>query len=213
MAERLLLIRNDGEAVVADRGITDLVNAFGFNLRWTEIPATIGIAPLSKRRHFLERWVENAEYLSTQVGALPGIAAPSVRTGCTHVYYVQPLLFDAAVVGVSRERFVDALCAELPIDEHRDWPMMSSGYVRPLSLQPMYQQPIAVGTSGCPFRCPHTRARSTPVTEEIEDRRMIATEFTRPRRRSRACWAWSGSSRRCTSIGASSRRALGERRG
>jgi perosamine synthetase len=185
-AERLQLIRNHGEAVVADRGITDLVNAFGFNLRLTEIPAAIGIAQLSKLSHLLERRVENADYLSKHVGALPGIAAPTVRTDCTHVYYVQPFLFDAVVVGVSRERFVEAVCAELPTAEDRDWPMMSSGYVTPLYLQPMYQRQIAVGATGCPFRCPHYqgtvdyRKGRCPVTEEIEERRMIATEFMRP---------------------------------
>jgi perosamine synthetase len=50
----------------------------------------------------------------------------------------------------------------------------------------MYQQQIAVGASGCPFRCPHYqgtvdyRKGRCPVTEEIEERRMIATEFVRP---------------------------------
>jgi dTDP-4-amino-4,6-dideoxygalactose transaminase len=185
-AERLQLIRNHGEAVVADRGITDLVNTFGFNLRLTEIPAAIGIAQLSKLQPLLDRRVENAEYLSKHVGALPGITAPRVRPGCTHVYYVQPFLLDAAVVGVSRERFVEAVCAELPTAEDRDWPMMSSGYVTPLYLQPMYQQQIAVGATGCPFRCPHYKGTvdyqkgRCPVTEEIEERRMIATEFMRP---------------------------------
>ena len=185
-AERLQLIRNHGEAVVADRGITDLVNTFGFNLRLTEIPAAIGIAQLSKLQPLLDRRVENAEYLSQHVGALPGITAPRVRPGCTHVYYVQPFLLDAAVVGVSRERFVEAVCAELPTAEDRDWPMMSSGYVTPLYLQPMYQQQIAVGATGCPFRCPHYKGTvdyqkgRCPVTEEIEEQRMIATEFMRP---------------------------------
>ncbi len=184
--ERLQLIRNHGEAVVGDRGITDLVNTFGFNLRMTEIPAAIGIAQLSKLWRLVERRIENAEYLSTRVGGLPGIAAPTVRPGCKHVYYVHPFLFDEAVVGLSRERFVEAVCAELPTAEDRDWPLMSSGYVTPLYLQPMYQQQIALGGSGCPFRCPHYkgtvdyRKGRCPVTERIEERQLIATEFVRP---------------------------------
>src|SRR5262249_61965166 len=63
-AERLQLIRNHGEAVVAGRGITDLVNAFGFNLRLTEIPAAIGIAQLSKLSHLLERRAAKHDILS-----------------------------------------------------------------------------------------------------------------------------------------------------
>ena len=58
--------------------------------------------------------------------------------------------------------------------------------MRPLYLQPMYQQQIAIGPSGCPFRCAHYagkvdyREGLCPVTERIEARHMIVTEFLRP---------------------------------
>jgi len=62
---------------------------------------------------------------------------------------------------------------------------MSSGYVTPLYLQPMYQQQIALRRLGVPFRCPHTRARSLsqgpmPGDRVDRERRMITTEFMRP---------------------------------
>jgi hypothetical protein len=50
----------------------------------------------------------------------------------------------------------------------------------------MYQQQVAIGSSGCPFRCPHYagtvdyRKGLCPVTERIEERHMIVTEFLRP---------------------------------
>jgi perosamine synthetase len=186
LVERVQLIRNHGEAVVGDKGVTDLVNTFGFNLRLSEIAAAIGLAQLGKLPTLLERRQENAEFLSRGLGAIPGLTAPVVRAGCTHVYYVQPFLYDADVVGVSRERFVAAVVAELPTSPDRDWPLLSPGYVRPLYLQPMYQQQIAIGSSGCPFRCPHYagkvdyRKGLCPVTERIEARHMIVTEFLRP---------------------------------
>lgn len=185
-AERLQLIRNHGEAVVADKGVTDLVNAFGFNLRLSEIAAAIGLAQLGKLPGLLARRRENAEFLSRGIGAVPGLRAPVVRAGSTHVYYVQPFLYDAAVIGVSRERFVEAVCAELPTATDRDWPLASAGYVTPIYLQPMYQQQIALGPSGCPFRCPHYqgtvdyRRGLCPVTERIETQQIITTEFMRP---------------------------------
>ena len=185
-AERLQLIRNHGEAVVAEKGVKDLVNAFGFNLRLTEIQAAIGIAQLAKLPRLLKMRLKNADYLSKHIGALPGITAPVVRPGCTHAYYVQSFLFDDAVVGVSRERFVEAVCAELPTAEDRDWPLITNGYGLPLYLQPMYQQQIAIGSTGCPFRCPHYKGTVNygkgicPVTERIEERHLIGTEFMRP---------------------------------
>lgn len=185
-AERLQLIRNHGEAVVAAKGVTDIVNTFGFNLRLTEIQAAIGIAQLSKLPGLLEHRIENATYLSKRIGALPGIKAPVVRPGCTHVYYVQAFRFDADFVATSRELFVKAIRAELPTAEDRDWPLITNGYGAPLYLQPMYQQQIALGASGCPFRCPHYtgtveyRRGLCPVTEWIEERELIGTEFMRP---------------------------------
>jgi len=185
-AERLQLIRNHGEAVVAEKGVTDIVNTFGFNLRLTELQAAIGIAQLAKLPGLLEHRIENADYLSRRIGALPGITAPTVRPNCTHVYYVQSFLFDETKVGVSREQFVEAICAELPTAEDRDWPLISNGYGKPLYLQPMYQQQTALGGSGCPFRCPHYKGTVNyakgicPVTERIEESQLVGTEFMRP---------------------------------
>ena len=43
IAERLQLIRNHAEAVVGDKGVTDLRNMIGYNFRLGEIEAAIGI--------------------------------------------------------------------------------------------------------------------------------------------------------------------------
>ena len=48
LAERLQLIRNHAEAVVGDKGVTDIVNMIGFNFRMGEIEAAIGIEQLKK---------------------------------------------------------------------------------------------------------------------------------------------------------------------
>ena len=184
--ERLQLIRNHGEAVVGSKGVTNIVNTFGFNLRLGEIPAAIGFVQLAKLPRLLEQRIQNADYLSKYIGDLPGIKGPVVYPGCKHVYYVQPFLFDADVVGVSRERFVEAVCAELPTAEDRDWHLAYSGYGTPLYLQPMYQQRIAYGPSGCPFNCPWYKGSTDyqkgvcPVTERIEEKQLIGTEFMRP---------------------------------
>jgi perosamine synthetase len=185
-AERLQLIRNHGEGVVEAKGVTNLVNTFGFNLRMTEIQAAIGLAQLAKLERLLEDRIRNADYLSLQIGALPGIRPPVVYQGCKHVYYVQSFLFDEEIVEISRGRFLEALCAELPTAEDRDWHLASGGYVTPLYLQPMYQQQVAYGATGCPFKCPlyHGKAEYRrglcPVTEEIEAKHLIGTEFMRP---------------------------------
>jgi dTDP-4-amino-4,6-dideoxygalactose transaminase len=184
LAERLQLIRNHGESVVGDKGVGDLVNAFGFNLRLTEISAAIGRAQLAKLEPLLEARIENANALSRGIGALPGLRPPVVLPECRHVYYVQPFLFDEATVGVSRDRFVAAVTAELPTSPDRDWPLISAGYAKPLYLLPMYQRRTAF-SGGCPFDCPHYhgtadyRSGLCPVTERVETQ-IIGLEFMRP---------------------------------
>lgn len=185
-AERLQLIRNHGEAVAGPKGVTNLINTLGFNLRLTEIQAAIGLSQLAKLPGLLERRIENAIYLSKAIGTLPGLTPPVVRPDCTHVYYVQPFLFDEATVGISRDLFVRAVQAELPTAPDRDWPLIFAGYGAPLYLQPMYQEQIAFGAVGCPFKCPFYRGTVDyrkglcPVTERIEEKQLVATEFMRP---------------------------------
>jgi len=182
-AERLQLIRNHGEAVVRDKGVKNLVNTFGFNLRPTEISAAIGTAQLAKLPRLLDRRIENANFLNDRLRELPGIRPPVVKEGCKHVYYVQAFMFDEKVVGVPRDRFVDAVAAELPLPEDRQWPLIFSGYADPLYLLPMYQQKVACGSQGFPFTAAagpvNYGAGLCPVTESIE-RRLIGTEFMRP---------------------------------
>jgi len=186
LATRMRLVRNHGEAVVEDIGVTDIANTFGFNFRLTELQAAIGSAQLRKLPTLLAQRTANAEYLAARVGALAGIAPTHIEAGCTHVYYVQPFSFDEAIVGVSRDRFVEAVSAELPTAEGQDWPLVYPGYMKPLYLQPMYQRQIAYGASGCPFKCPMYEGKTNyasglcPVTERVEAHTLIGTEFMRP---------------------------------
>lgn len=185
LALRLQLIRNHGEAVVGDKGVQEIANTFGFNWRMTELTAAIGIEQLRKLPRLLEQRIANADFLNRELSRLPGLRPPVVRSGCRHVYYVQPFLFDEAEWGISRDRFVSALEKELPLPEDREWPLASAGYVTPLYMLPMYQRLTAYGSTGCPFTCPHYGGKADyrpglcPVVEDVE-KRMVSTEFMRP---------------------------------
>jgi len=183
-AEHLRLIRNHGESVVGGKGVDDIVNAFGLNLRMSELAAALSVTQLAKLPPLLERRIANVEYLSSRIAQLPGITPPVVRPGCKHVYYDQILLFDSTVVGTTRERFVDAVSAELPTSEDRDWPLICARYVDPLYLLPMFQKQIAIGASGWPFSAaaakPDYKRGLCPVTERLQEHHLIFTEFMRP---------------------------------
>jgi dTDP-4-amino-4,6-dideoxygalactose transaminase len=170
LAERLQLIRNHGEAVVEAKGEADLVNLVGFNYRMTEIEAAIALEQLRKLERLLAPRIEAAEYLTARLGAVPGISPPVVKPGVRHGYYVYPIRVDAAILGISRGRLVEALRAEgIPI---------TAGYVAPLYRQPMYQRGIAFGRDGFPFSQPgRTPVRYPnglcPVAERMHERELV----------------------------------------
>lgn len=142
LAERLQLIRNHAESVVAGKGVTDLCNMIGFNFRMTEIEAAIGVEQLKKLPRLLAERQTLAECLTLSLHGLKGLRLPVVKPDCSHAYYVYPMVLDTAETSVPRDRIVEALCAE--------GVAVAGGYVN-LHLLPMYQQRIAHGRKGFPW--------------------------------------------------------------
>jgi dTDP-4-amino-4,6-dideoxygalactose transaminase len=188
LAERLQLVRNHAEAVVGPKGVADITNMVGYNFRMTEIEAAIGRCQLRKLKGLVEERSKNCEYLAERIGKLPGIEAPPVREGCTHVYYVQPFLFHEEVVGVSRDSFVDAVVAELPPIELRESEgvRLFTGGARPIYLLPLFQKRIAIGSKGWPFTSSEYIGTLSyekgicPVVERLFEKEMILHELMRP---------------------------------
>jgi perosamine synthetase len=175
LAERLQLIRNHAEAVVGDKGVTDLTNMIGFNFRMTEVGAAIGIEQLKKLKILADERGAAAERLSAGLRGLAGLRTPIVKPGCSHVYYVYPLLIDEVRTGVSRTRIVRALEAE-------GVPALGEGYAN-LHLLPMYQRKIAYGHKGFPWTGGLYRGDVSyekgicPVAEDLHDRRCVLMEL------------------------------------
>ena len=111
-----------------------------------------------------------------------------MRPGCEHAFYMHILKFDSEVAGMHRNRFVEAVKAELPAIELREAEGVKvvGGYVKPLYLQPMFQQKIAYGKTGCPFKCGHSfrdvsyEKGICPVCERMHFDELINHELMRP---------------------------------
>lgn len=169
--ERLQLIRNHAEAVIVDKGVTNLANMVGHNFRLGEIESAIGIEQLKKLNGFVASRQRAAERLTGGLKNLPGLGTPFVRLGCTHSYYVYPIILDVDQLGVSRERIHSALEAE-------GVPGLASGYAN-VHLLPMYQKKIAYGSEGFPWNsdiCKRDVSYAKgicPVAEELHDKRFL----------------------------------------
>ena len=188
LADRLQLIRNHAEAVVEAKGTANLVNMIGFNFRLGEIEAAIGRCQLKKGPELIAKRKNNVHYLEDKLRGVPGIRMPHVGPAGDHVFYTHVLDYDAEATGVSRDLFVKAVKAELPVTKGREHEgvLMGAGYVKPLYRAPIFKKMIGYGTVQCPFKCPHYDGDPQyhdglcPETERAHYERVISHELMRP---------------------------------
>jgi len=188
LAEKMRLIRNHAEAVVEGKGVADIVNMVGFNFRMNEIEAAITREQLKKLPSLVKQRQENVGHLASKLSKIPCLEPAKVQTGYDYEFYMYILKFDSAKAGMHRNRFVEAVRAELPAIELRETEGVKvvGGYVKPLYLQPMFQQKIAYGKKGCPFKCGHSFREVSydrgicPMCERMHFDELINHELMRP---------------------------------
>jgi len=175
IAERAQLIRNHAEAVVADKGVADLSNMIGYNFRLGEIESAIGIEQLKKLRSLVATRQRSAERLARGLAGLPGLRTPVVRVGCSHAYYMFPMILDVELLGVSRGALSEALQAEGVMG-------LAQGYQN-VHLLPMYQRKIAYGRNGFPWTAEFARRDVDyrkgicPVAERLHESTYLGFEL------------------------------------
>ncbi|MDR1361738.1 MAG: DegT/DnrJ/EryC1/StrS family aminotransferase [Holosporaceae bacterium] len=186
LADRLRLIRNHAESVVEAKDETNLVNMIGFNYRMTEMEAAIARHQLRKLPSLVEERRKNIQYLENELAKIPCLTMPRVRGGAEHVYYAHAIKFDRQIARIHRDRFVEALKAELMPMELRETEgvKIGCGYVKPLYLLPMFQQQMAYGSGGFPWSASgrtYDYAKGIcPTAEDLHFNSLITHEYMRP---------------------------------
>ena len=178
VAQKMQLVRNHGEAVVAAWEVKDIVNTMGQNLRMTEMEAAVARCQFQKLDALNDARIGLAKRLTAGLHELPGITPPAEREGCKHVYYFYVMKYDAKVTGLSRERFVAAVQAE--------GFYLRGGYLRPIYQEPMFTEKICFGSNGYPFtanpRNDEIRYEEglCPECERLNDDEIILTNIIYP---------------------------------
>ncbi len=185
LAFKIQLIRNHAEAVLSVKGYKDkseLHNMLGFNYRMTEIEAAIARVQLTKLKDLVEQRIKNVKYLEDKLRELPFLIIPPVRENGTHVYYVHPILFNKDATSIHRNQFIDAVKAELPPTVMRDESavLLGYGYVKPLYLQPLYQEKICFGEYPFSLSDRGYKKGDCPVCEKLHYDTLITHELMRP---------------------------------
>ena len=171
LAEKMRLIRNHAEVVVAGKNQKDLVNMIGYNFRLGEIEAAIGIEQIQKLKEKVDSRIRIASLLYEGLINLRGLTLPKIRSECTHVYYVFSMKIDQNVTNVSRDKIAEALRSE-------GVPALANRYQN-LHLLPMFQKKVAYGKSGFPWTADFTRKDIDygkgicPVAEYLQDKAFM----------------------------------------
>ncbi|HXB41274.1 MAG TPA: DegT/DnrJ/EryC1/StrS family aminotransferase [Bacteroidia bacterium] len=183
LAGKCQLIRNHAENVVGPKGTTDLTNMIGYNYRMTEIECSIGTEQLKKLPSLIEQRLQNVRFLDRHLSKFPALEIqPQVKEGSLHTYYLYPVKFKKEIAGISRDVFVNALKAELPTAILRETvPLIGIGYVKPLYLQPIYQQKAAWAFNPALYKGNANYQKGIcPVTEKMHFEELFTHEYMRP---------------------------------
>ena len=132
----------------------------------------------------MEERLQNVAILDELLAAFPALKVqPSQPAGNVHCYYQYPVFYDSDIAGIHRDKFTEALKAEIPSAVLRETaPLISNGYVKPLYLAPIYQQKAAWAFNApqneecivdyAPGRC--------PIAEDMHFNKLFALEYMRP---------------------------------
>ena len=164
LALRLQLLRNHSEAVIEGLGRLDLKDMYGFNFRITEIQAAIAAAQLENRLDnelkLRQEYAKRYDALLTRYDFIE----TTVLHERTHAYYIQAFRFIEEKAGITRERFIEAVCAELDVVEgyESDGVQVWGGYTKPLYRLPVFDYDLRL-----------------PVVEEMYLKKLFLHDFTK----------------------------------
>ena len=170
-ALRARMCRNHGENLSTAHPEAGPI--IGSNYRMTELTAAIGAVQLSRFDELKKKRLNVVARLTRALQNIPGLTLPYIAPGNTHVYFVYPLKVDEKLLGVSRDRLVEAMAAE-------GFPM-SRGYVRPLYLLPVFQKRRAFNHTEFPFKSnyydgkPNYSKGICPVAERMHEKEFTFT--------------------------------------
>ena len=165
------MIRNHGEMVLPTlKSRTYKSEILGWGYRMTELEAAIGIVQLKKLEEQNEKRIELVEYLTNKIHTIDGLKHTKYDH-VKHVYYAYSFSFNEKKIGITRDRFCEALRAEgIPC---------SNGYVKPLYLNPLYTEKQAFAFKHYLGNVKYEKG-ICPVTEQLNEKSLVLIPVCRP---------------------------------
>ena len=165
------MVRNHGEMITPTlKNRTYKSEFLGWGYRMTELEAALGIAQLSKLDYFNNQRIKLGTFLHNEINKIDGLKHVKYEF-VKHVYWVFGISYDENKVGIPRDLFCEALKAEgIPC---------SAGYVKPLYLNPLYQEKRAFAFKHYTGNAKYEKG-ICPVAELLYEKELINTMICRP---------------------------------
>jgi perosamine synthetase len=144
------LIRCFGDDVdeVSKRRVYN-ASILGYMYRNQELPAALARGQLKHLDEYNAVRVANAEYLSRELGKIPGVVPPYCPPECRHVYFMYNVRFDPRAAGVR----CDARTLRTAVEKalYREGLLVGQWQTMPVPGQDLFQAKLGYGGSGYPW--------------------------------------------------------------
>lgn len=162
-----------GEMLRKDQPRAYHAYTMGWNYRTQEMAAALTRSRLRVLDEENALRVQNAEFLSQQLAAIPGLVPPISPADRTHVYHLYRVRFLPDVLGVDNkgQEFTQALIQAL----NAEGVAVGQWQGQPLPAQALFQERRGYG-KGCPWACPLAAEPGTNLQENYDPDRYPLTK-------------------------------------
>ncbi len=150
LLEKGVLIRCFGDEVdeVSKRRVYN-ASILGYMYRNQELPAALARAQLLHLDQYNKVRIENAEYLSRELAAIPGVIPPYCPPDRTHVYFMYNVRFDPQAAGVACEPRRFRVAVEKAL--YKEGVLAGQWQTLPVPAQDLFQSKLGYGGTGYPW--------------------------------------------------------------
>jgi dTDP-4-amino-4,6-dideoxygalactose transaminase len=115
----------------------------GYMYRNQELPAALARGQLKHLNELNDTRIRNSEYLSRELGKIPGIIPPYCPPDCKHVYWFYPVRFDPQAAGIDADPTRFRIAVEKALS--KEGVLVGQWQVMPTLAQDLFQSMIGVG--------------------------------------------------------------------
>ena len=121
----------------------------GYMYRNQELPAALARAQLLHLDEYNRVRIDNADYLTRELGRIPGVIPPYCPPGCTHVYFMYNVRFDPRAAGVDCEPRRFRIAVEKAL--YKEGLLVGQWQTMPVPAQDLFQSRLGYGGTGFPW--------------------------------------------------------------